>query len=146
MQQRGSNASRQSQPGVNAGVPAVLELAALDDLGPLTRAAICNAPLGVLAYSIVSQVVGVNDKIHAENIQRAALDMPLRPYLDPKDPRLDFNLAKGVKQHQFNLLAADRTPEDAQMGLVPLRGRPSPKSMREQRKAMRGTRRWSTSG
>ncbi len=144
MRKRGSNAAR--QPGRNEGVPVEIEMAALDDLGPRARAAICNAPLGTLAVSIVSQVVDVNNKIEAENEQRAALGLPLRPYLDPREPGLDANLAAGIINYNFKLLCLDRPEEDARSGIIPLRPRPSPKSMREQHKAMRGARRWLTYG
>jgi hypothetical protein len=144
IRKRGSNAAR--QPGRNEGVPVEIEMAALDDLGPRARAAICNAPLGTLAVSIVSQVVDVNNKIEAENEQRAAAGLQLRPYLDPKEPRLDANLAAGITDYNFRLLCIDRPVEDARSGVIPLRPRPSPHSVREQRKAMRGARRWSTYG
>lgn len=136
-----SNAAR--QPGRTEIVPTELELAALDDLGPLTRSAIQNAPLGTLAYSIVSQVVDLNEKIEAENVERAARDVPLRPYLDPRDPNLDARLAQGVVGYNYQLLISDNVdPDAARSGVVPLRSQPSPRSVREQRRAMRGARRW----
>lgn len=139
MRKRGSNAVR--QPGRNEGVPVELELAALDDLGPRARSAVCNAPLGVLAFSIVSQIVDMNDKIEAENNERASKGLPLRQYLDPKHPDLDARLANGVISNQVELLRTERSNIDATAGVRPLRARPSAKSVREQRRSDRASRR-----
>lgn len=142
---RGSN-SGIGTPGAHALVLGEEEVAAMEDLGPKTRHAIDNAPLKMLATSIVSQVIDINDKIYEENQQRAQQGLPQRRYLDPKDPQLDENLARGVISYNLDLLQRDRSIGDAMAGVIPLHGRPSPKSIREQRKAMRGARRWSISG
>lgn len=139
---RGSNAI--NQPGRNAAIPAVLEMAALDDLGPKTRWAIRNGPLEILAYSITSQIVELNDKIELENQERAAAGRPLRPYADPKDPALDARLAQGVLSQQYQLLVGDGiASQDALDGCRPLQSKPSPKTMRERRRTERRIR-WST--
>lgn len=135
IRRRGSNAI--TQPGRNELIPIEHELAALDDLGPKTRYAIVNAPLSVLAVSIVSQIIEVNDKIEVENQQRAAQGLPLRRYLDPRNPDLDARLANGVMTSQFDLLHTERQVEDAMAGVRPLVGRMSPRTAREQRKVRR---------
>lgn len=136
---RGSNAAR--QPGVTDRVPAVIEMAALEDLGPKTRYVICNSPLGMLATAIVDQVTNKNDEIEKENEQRAAQGLPQRPYIDPKDPSVDHFLAKQILEHNFELISKDRSFADARAGLTPMTGRQSPKSLREQRRAERASRR-----
>jgi hypothetical protein len=135
------NSNAINQPGRSAGVPAVLEMAALDDLGPATRWAIRNSPLPILAYSITSQIVELNDKIEGENEVRAARGLPLRPYADPKDPRLDERLAQGVLQTQAKLLLDEGVQiQDVQAGMKPLVSRPSPKTLRERRRTQRRIR------
>lgn len=136
---RGSNA--QTQPGRQARVPAVLEMAALEDLGPKTRYVICNAPLNILAYAIVDQVVKRNDEIEKENERRAAHGLPPRPYIDPKDPSVDHFMAKHILNDNLRLLLKERSMEDAQAGVVPMEGRQSSKSMREQHRSERASRR-----
>lgn len=138
---RGSNTGNHS--GVTGNVPAVLDLAALDDLGPSTRSVITSAPIKMLAYPVMMQIMDRNDQIEKENEAIvAAGGTHLKPYLDPKDPRLDEVIANGLLRYQLDLLAAEREIEFATAGIIPLRARPSPKSMREQRRAMRGSRRW----
>lgn len=135
------NSNAINQPGRSAGVPAVLEMAALDDLGPKTRWAIRNSPLPILAYSITAQIIELNDKIESENAERADRGLPLRPYADPKDPRLDERLAQGVMQTQAQLLLDDGVQiQDVQSGMKPLISRPSPKTMRERRRSARRIR------
>lgn len=121
-------------------VPEVLELAALEDLGPLTRRAICESALPTLAYSIVAQIIDVNEKIEAENVEREKRGEPLRGYIDPKHPELDRRFAVGVVENNFKLIAGDvallgdRSVEWATMGIKPLVARPSAKTHRERRK------------
>lgn len=133
------NNGRGVPAGTLGGVPELLELAALEDLGPLTRRAICESPLPTLAYSIVSQVIEINDKIEAENMQRAERDLPQLKYVDPKEPELDRRLAIGVVENNFKMIAGDvelgdRAVEWAKMGARPLVGIPSAKTARERRK------------
>lgn len=133
---RGSNGGG-NHPGRNDRVPAVLDFASLDDLGPQARAVIVNGPLPTLAYPIVKQIVDKNDAIEKENEKRAELGLPLKPYLDPKDPNFDNFLASNLVQHNVKLLLEDRDPEFAHAGIIPLRGRYNPKTEREQRKVRR---------
>lgn len=138
---RGSNTG--NHQGVTGVVPSVYDLAALDDLGPRTRSAIVNGPLKTLAYPVLKQIMDRNDKIEEQNKARELDGLEPYPYLDPQnDARLDELIAKSVLQFQFELMAKDRELEFAMDGVIPLRPRPSPKSVREQRRAMRGARRW----
>lgn len=141
MRQQNSNALSENNPGRVEGVPVELELAALDDLGPKARYAVCNGPLPVLAYSVVIQLIEHNNKIKTKNEQLEAAGLPLRPYLDAKDPALDEALAKGIMQNNLNLLATERSIEDSLAGLRPMRGKPSAKSAREQLRTDRLSRR-----
>lgn len=115
------------------------EMAALDDLGPLTRRAICESPLNFLAVTIVSQIIKINDKIEIENMERAVDGRPLRAYIDPKHPDLDQRLAIGVVENGFTAIAndeelGDRALEWARMGVKTLVARPTAKTARERRK------------
>lgn len=115
------------------------EMAALDDLGPRTRRAICESPLNFLAVTIVSQIIEINDKIEAENEQRQKRGEPLRPYVDPKNPDLDQRLAIGVVESGFTAIAndeelGDRALECARMGIKTLVARPTARTARERRK------------
>lgn len=137
---RGSNTGNHA--GITGAVPSVFDLAALEDLGPRVRAVIVNAPIKMLAYPILKQIMDRNTVIEKENEQSAKFGGVQRPYLDPMDPQLDDFLAKQLLKFNFDLLLKDRELEFATAGVIPLRPRPSPKSIREQRRAMRGARRW----
>jgi len=130
---RGSNGI--AAPASHRGaVLTELELAALEDLGPLTRRAICYAALPTLAYSIVSQIIEFNDKIEAENLARAERGEQLKPYLDPKEPQLDLNLAKGIFQHNAQLILIDGTKDGAVDSMKILTPKLSARTARERRK------------
>lgn len=120
--------------GFRAAVPIDLEMAALEDLGPMARSAICASALPTLSYSIVSQVIAYNEKIEAENEQRVAHGLHPKPYLDPKQPELDLSLAKGIFQHTAQLILKDGTEEGARESLKVLEARPSARSARERRR------------
>lgn len=120
------------------------ELAALQDLGPKCRHLLTHGPMPVLATPIVLQIIQQNDKIEAENERRAQANMPLRPYLDPKDPRLDDFLAQQLLKFHLDTMMKDgaATIDRAMDGLKPLVGKRSPKSAREQAKSDRLARRY----
>jgi hypothetical protein len=115
------NHNARYQPGNHAAIPVELEFAAMEDLGPLTRRAICDAPLGMLAVPIVDQIIARNDQIEEENRKRATQGAPQIPYLDPKEPRLDAFMAQHVTKHNYELLLKERAPIDALAGVQPLR-------------------------
>ena len=96
---RGHNIGGNS--GTVATVPGKLEEAAFDELGPMTRLAIAESPLKILAFPIAKQLLDRG--------------------LDPCMPALDSLVADGVRLLAYQLMAADRSPEDARAGLVPLR-------------------------
>lgn len=144
MSARQSNASL---PGYETEVPGVIEMAALEDLGPRTIFTLKNMPLPMLAAGVISQIVEFNDKIEAENRRRVdeQLDLPQLPYLDPKDPQVDRRIAQSLVAQCATHLRRDNVLEvDVQKAFLPLTGKPSPKSIREQRRAMRSSR-WLTS-
>ena len=125
-------------------VPVHEELAALQDLGPKCRYALTAGPMPILAAPIVMQLIEQNEKIEAENERRAAANMPLKRYLDPKDPQLDEALAKGILKCHLDTMLKDGISdiERAMDGMKPLIGKRSPKSAREQAKADRLARRY----
>lgn len=129
---RGSNGA--NVPGPRGMALASHEMAALDDLGPMTRKVLVEGPLSILATSIVSQIIEYNDKIEAENLDLANQGKPQKAYLDPKHPALDRKLAEGALALHVQMIATDRSIEDAKMGLKPLVPRPSARSARERRK------------
>ena len=129
---RGSNGA--NVPGQRGLALASHEMAALDDLGPMTRKALVEGPLSIPATSIVSQIIEYNDKIELANEELARQGLPLKRYIDPKHPEIDRRLAEGALQLHVQLIASDRSIEDAKMGLKPLVPRPSARSARERRK------------
>lgn len=139
---RTSNASpRQHQ--FQGAIPVAIEMAALDDLGPRARGAILNLPIPILAAPVIAQIVEHNDKIEIENKRRHAEGwlLPQMPYLDPKHPVIDQKIAQSLIDMACGLLRLDNVAEiDVKASLRPLVGRPSAKSMREQRRAQRKVR------
>lgn len=137
-----SNALQANTPGRVERVPAQLEMAALEDLGPKTLRAIDHSPLPILAHSVVVQLIEANAKIEKINERLVAAGLPERPYLDAKHPALDEALAKGIMQDTLKLLASERSIDDALAGMKPLRGQMSAKTTRENARYKRQARRW----
>lgn len=129
---RGSNGA--NIPGRKGPALGSHEMAALDDLGPMTRKVLVDGPLSILASSIVSQIIEYNDKIEAENLELQKQGKPLKSYLDPKHPALDRKLAEGALALHVQMIATDRSIEDAKIGLKPLVPKLSARSARERRK------------
>jgi hypothetical protein len=128
-------------PQFSGTVLGVVEMAALEDLGPRTVHALKNLPLPMLAAPIVQQIVDYNEKIEAENNRRFELDVPQLPYIDPKNPEVDQKIAQSLVDMTCGLLRLDKIEEvDVKASLRPLVGRPSPRSLREQRRAQRKVR------
>lgn len=128
-------------PQFSGKVPGVLEMAALEDLGPRAVHALKNLPLPILASPIIQQIVDYNEKIEAENNRRFELDVPQLPYIDPKNPEVDQKIAQSLVDMTCGLLRLDKIEEvDVKASLRPLVGRPSPRSLREQRRAQRKVR------
>jgi hypothetical protein len=100
------------QGGMIATVHIRVELDAMEQLGPLTRAAIADAPFNVLAKPILDQILAIRPVPGRDDIR-----------LDPKDPRLDACMADGVHKEAFKRLLVDRSEVDARSGVIPLRPR-----------------------
>ena len=110
------------------------EMAALDQLGPLTRQAIYNSPIRYAATPVLQQVRDYEKELQA----KAPPNFVVR--LDPKDPRLDAALAKGLIQRSIEIVMKDRSEQDAKAGVVPLVPKIGVKSIREQRRTLRRIR------
>lgn len=108
------------------------EMAALENLGRATRQAILDCPIKYSAASVLKEV----------ERQEKELKIRMGPHvqLDPKLPDLDRFLAREVMRQSIVIVAQDRSQQDALDSVRPLRGKPSPKSIREQRRAMRRIR------
>lgn len=72
-----------------------LEMAALDEFGPKSRAAIVNAPIQILAVAILETVL---NKI---------------PNIDLKRSDVDASIAHGIQNNTYHLLLQDREPKDS---------------------------------
>jgi len=91
----------------------------MERLGPLTRQALAEAPIQILAYPILSQILAIRPVPGNDEIR-----------LDPQDPRLDACLAEGVRKEALKNLLIDRDPIDAHSGIIPLRPRPNARRRR----------------
>jgi hypothetical protein len=112
------------------------EMNAMDQLGPLTRRAIHNAPIRYAALAIMMQIREV------ENQQRARFPEHVRHlvHIDPKDPKLDANIAHGLREDSIATVLRDRSQFDADIGVKPIVAKVSVKSIREQRRSLRKVR------
>lgn len=123
--------------GLQGRVPVQLEMAALDDLGPRARAVIVNGPLSVLAYPVMKQIEDRNAAIEDENDQRYCAGLSLKPYLDPREPRLDAAIAQALANQHLTVMLKDREPEFCEQGMKMLRPRRNPKTERYERRVRR---------
>lgn len=105
------------------------EMEALEKLGRATRQAIVNAPVKFSALTVILEIE------RQEGVLSAQAGYPVK--LDPTIHDLDLFLAREVMMKSAQIVALDRSKEDALASIRPLLGKPSPKSVREQRKAMR---------
>jgi hypothetical protein len=105
------------------------EMAALESLGRATRQAILDAPIKFSAATVLEEIA------RQEDILQLKMGHPVK--LDPTLPDLDRFLASEVMRMSITIVAQDRSREDAMDSIRPLRGKPSPRSAREQRRAMR---------
>lgn len=104
---RQSNAGTIQAPQALAEIGA--EMAALDALGPLTRRAITEAPIAVLAAPILAQIQTHNAKGGRQ--------------VDVREAEVDRHLALAVGRLCYSIIAKDRDEHDAVLGLRPLRAR-----------------------
>lgn len=127
---RGDNAKGFAVPHVAVNVDE--EMAALEGLGRATRQAILDCPIKFSAATILMEVQ------RQESVLTIKMGREIK--LDPKLPDLDRFLAREVMRKSIMIVAQDRSQEDALSSIKPLRGNPSPRSVREQRRAMRRVR------
>mgnify|MGYP001564766374 CR=1 FL=1 len=85
----------------------------------LTRRALADSPIQILAYPILQQILSIRPVPGRDDIR-----------LDPQDPRLDACMADGVRQEALKNLLIDRDPIDAESGVIPLRPRPNARRSR----------------
>ena len=98
----------------NVRVTAVDEFDAFDQLGPCTRQALRDSPLPWLAVAIVSQLRDEEYRLRQSNPDF---------YLDLGNPDLDRNIARGLMMQSMQVMLRDRSREDAELGIKPLRPR-----------------------
>lgn len=98
----------------NVRVTAVDEFDAFDQLGPCTREALRDSPLPWLAIAIVKQLQHEEARLRLINPDF---------YLDLKNPDLDRNIARGLTMQSLQVMLRDRSREDAELGIKPLRPR-----------------------
>ena len=84
-------------------VPYDLEAEAFDALGPQVRAVLNDSPIKILAYPIFQECKAAG--------------------LDPLDPKLDAMAAANIRAGACGVVLRDRSPEDARLGMRPLRAR-----------------------
>lgn len=124
-----------NQKGFNVSSVAVRideEMEALESLGRATRQAILDAPIKFSAATVMMEI--------ARQERELSVKYGREVTLDPTMPDLDRFLASEVMRKSILIVAQDRSREDAMSSIRPLRGKPSPKSVREQRRAMRRIR------
>ena len=97
--------------GLVAKVERTSELEAQDAFGPMTRQAIYDSPIAVLAWPMLQQIIEFNEK-------RAALNLPP---VNPLDPMVDASIAKGVRDQAFTTILKDRSEQDARLAMKPIR-------------------------
>lgn len=92
------------------------EMAALEQLGPLTRRAIYESPVRYCASGILKQIEG------AEEAERKKYPEHMRHMVrfDPKNPQLDQHLAHGLIIESAKTLRKDRDEVDAILGIKPI--------------------------
>jgi hypothetical protein len=124
-----------NQKGFNVSSVAVRiddEMEALESLGRATRQAILDAPIKFSAATVMMEI--------ARQERELSVKYGREVTLDPTMPDLDRFLASEIMRKSMMIVAQDRSKEDAMGSIRPLRGKPSPKSVREQRRAMRRVR------
>lgn len=108
------------------------ELEALEKVGRATRQAILDCPVEFSAITILQEIE------RQEGVLSAQSGQPIK--LDPRLPDIDRFIAREIMLKAVAIIAVDRSRQDALDSIRPLRGKPSAKSVREQRRAMRRVR------
>lgn len=112
------------------------EMDALDQLGPMARQVIYDAPIRYSAGAVLKQLRDY------EESERQKMPPEIRHLvrLDPRDPRIDAAIAKGLVEDSIKTILKDRSEQDAKSGVMPLIPKVSVKSIREQRRSLRKVR------
>lgn len=118
------------------------EMAALEKLGPLTRRAIYESPIRYAAIGILGQIEAEQERLRLKYPEH----LRHRVVVDPKDPRLDQSIARGLVIESAKTISLDRSREDAILAvkpIVPRRGSALDlKVLRQERAAERRMRRF----
>jgi hypothetical protein len=112
------------------------EMAALEQLGPLTRCAIYDSPIRFSAVPILQQL----REFEAEALKRIPQNKRHLYCINFAEPQFDRSIADGVLEEARKFILKDRSEYDANIGIKPLIARVSVKSLREQRRSARRIR------
>jgi hypothetical protein len=106
------------------------EMNALDQLGPLARQVIYDSPIRYSAGAVLKQLRDY------EESERQKLPPEIRHlvHLNPRDPKIDAAIAKGLVDDSIKTMLKDRSEQDAMLGVKPLVPKIGVKTMREQRR------------
>jgi hypothetical protein len=88
---------------LQATTPVEEEMAALEKLGRNSRQSLYDAPMKISALSILNDIVSAG--------------------YDPKDPDIDRFVSRGIMVESMRVIMRDRSKEDAELGVRPLRRR-----------------------
>jgi hypothetical protein len=105
---RGDNVG--SSAAIIGRVDSRFEMECYEQLGPLSRQAINEAPLKILAAPIVIDI--------KKFFEEKKIDFDLHAQ------KLDASIAKGIRGDTLRTILKDRTEQDALLGMKPLRGAP----------------------
>lgn len=117
---------------LHIAVDAGEEMLALESLGRAARQAILDAPIKFSALTVLKEIERQELVMQARTGQHVKIDIKL--------PDVDRFLAQEIMRQSITIVAQDRSREDALCSIQPLHGKPSARSVREQRKAMRRVR------
>lgn len=115
------------------------EMAALEQLGPVTRSAIANSPIRYAALPVLKQIKDFCDE-QLKMVAPEMREMYRRGRFNPQNPELDSFIAKGLIEDARKTILKDRSEHDAQIGVVPLVPKITVKTLREQRRVARKVR------
>lgn len=96
------------------------EMAALECFGPLTREAIMNAPISILAYGTLNETIAEYEKVKAASIAKLKErypnitdeQLPKFPELNLKRPDVDAGIARGIMMSAYHMVIKDREKKD----------------------------------
>jgi hypothetical protein len=117
---RGDNNKGFYLPHGVAITPTQEELDAFDQLGPIARQAMRDSPIKWSAAAILQQVRDEEARIRA-TLPDGQKELFIG--FDLQNPDFDRNIARGVAMQSIQIVAQDRSKEDALASIVPLRPR-----------------------